>query len=272
MSTKTSVSKTVWLIVATVPFVVPFLFLISTAVKSVEDYQKDPIGLPENPSLANLKDAWSEASLGSAMLNSWFIVGLAVLLTLILSSAAGFWFLDHTGRTARTLWVALLATMVVPAPVFIIPLFVNLSNVGVVSNRAMLALTYAAVNSAFGMYLMKAYFDGLPREIRESARVDGATHWQQFWHLILPLSKPALATLAALSFLWSWSDLLLAVVLIQDPVKRPLTAAVALLSDQYSTNTPKLAAGVLIAILPVIVVFLFAQRFLAKGVAAGVGK
>ena len=90
--------------------------------------------------------------------------------------------------------------------------------------------------------------------------------------MLLPLSRPALATLAALAFLWSWSDLLISVILVQDPGHRTVTSSVALLADQFSTNTPRLAAGVLIALVPTLLVFAFGQRYIARGVTAGVGK
>ena len=119
---------------------------------------------------------------------------------------------------------------------------------------------------------MHAYFRSIPTEILEAAQVDGASLMAQFYRIILPLSKPAIATLAALTFVWSWGDLLLSVVLVQDPGQRTLTVSAALLSDQYSTDIPKNAAGVVVAIIPMLLVFLIGQRYLVRGIAAGVGK
>ena len=102
--------------------------------------------------------------------------------------------------------------------------------------------------------------------------MDGASQLQLLLLVMLPLSLPVLATLAVLTFIWSWSDLLISIVLVQDPAKRLLTPATALLSDQYSTNVPKNAAGVLIAIVPMLIVFLIGQRALVRGILAGVGK
>jgi ABC-type glycerol-3-phosphate transport system permease component len=165
-----------------------------------------------------------------------------------------------------------IGTMALPAAVFVIPLFVQLTEWRLTENLVVLGLAYAAWNAGFGTYLMYAYFDGLPAEIIEAAKVDGASELQQLFRLLLPLSRPAIATLAALSFLWSWSDLLISLVLIQDPSHRTITSAVASLADQYSTNTPRLAAGVLIALVPTLIVFAFGQRYIARGITAGVGK
>jgi ABC-type glycerol-3-phosphate transport system permease component len=136
----------------------------------------------------------------------------------------------------------------------------------------MLGVVYAAWNAPFGLYLMYAFFEGLPAEVLEAAQVDGANSVQALTRVLLPLSKPALATLAVLTFIWSWSDLLISVVLVQDPSRRLLTPATALLSDQFSTNVPKNTAAVLIAILPLLAVFLLGQRSLVRGILAGVGK
>jgi raffinose/stachyose/melibiose transport system permease protein/N-acetylglucosamine transport system permease protein len=162
--------------------------------------------------------------------------------------------------------------MAIPPPVFIIPLFVELSDWGVTDNLFMLGVVYAAWNAPFGIYLMYAFFDTLPAEVLEAAQVDGANALQVLLRVLMPLSKPALATLAVLTFIWSWSDLLISVVLVQDPSRRLLTPATALLSDQFSTNVPKNTAGVLIAILPLLAVFLLGQRSLVRGILAGVGK
>jgi ABC-type glycerol-3-phosphate transport system permease component len=136
----------------------------------------------------------------------------------------------------------------------------------------MLGVVYAAWNAPFGLYLMYAFFDGLPSDVLEAAQVDGANSLQSLLRVLMPLSKPALATLAVLTFIWSWSDLLISIVLVQDPSKRLLTPATALLSDQFSTNVPKNTAGVLIAVLPLLAVFLLGQRSLVRGILAGVGK
>ena len=264
--------KTLLLALATVPFLYPFAFLIATAVKPVSEFQESSVALPSNPTTENLTDAWGEAGLGNAMLHSLLAVGISVAVTVLISACGAFWFLTHRGRISKTMRTIVVGTMALPASVFVIPLFVMLTERNWTNNLIVLGFVYAAWNAGFGTYLMYAYFDGLPGEILEAARVDGASEAQQLFRMLLPLSRPALATLAALAFLWSWSDLLISVILVQDPGRRTVTSSVALLADQFSTNTPRLAAGVLIALVPTLLVFAFGQRYIARGVTAGVGK
>jgi ABC-type glycerol-3-phosphate transport system permease component len=261
------------LVLAMIPFLYPFAILISTALKPLREFQASPISLPEDPTFGNISTAWREAELGRAMLNSVVAVSVGVVATAAISSLAAFWFLRHRGRLARILRIAIIGTMALPPPIFVIPLFVLLAGWRATDNLVVLGLVYAAWNCGFGLYLMYTYYRGaIPPEVLEAAEVDGASSLRQFWRLVLPLSRPALATLSALIFVWSWSDLLLAVVLIQDASRRPLIPATALLADRYLTDVPAQAAGVVIALLPMLVVFLIGQRYLKQGIMAGVGK
>jgi raffinose/stachyose/melibiose transport system permease protein len=272
MGGRTSVGRTAVVIVATIPFLYPFIFLVSTALKPLAEFNNDEIGLPSNPTTENLRSAWSTADLGPAMLHSVIAVGVAVVLTVLLATMGAFWFVRHQGRLAGTLRWILIGTMAVPPPVFIIPLFIQLSDWNLTDNLLTLGFVYAAWNVSFGLYLMYAFLTGLPLEVTEAAEVDGASSWQLLTRVMLPLARPAIATLAVLTFIWSWSDLLISVVLVQDPARRLLTPATALLNDQYNTETTRSTAGVLIAILPMLLVFLLGQRSLVRGILAGVGK
>ncbi len=163
--------------------------------------------------------------------------------------------------------------MAIPPPIFVIPLFVLLADWKATNNLVVLGFVYAAWNAGFGLYLMYTYYRGaIPPEVLEAAEVDGASSMRQFVRLVLPLSRPALATLAALVFVWSWSDLLLSVVLIQDSTRRTVVPATALLADRYFSDVPSQAAAVLIALVPMLLVFLVGQRYLKRGIMAGVGK
>jgi raffinose/stachyose/melibiose transport system permease protein len=268
-----SPAKVALLVLATIPFLYPFMLLIGTATKALPEFQRSPIAWPRDPTLSNLKSAWKDAELGAAMRNSVIAVTVGVVVVALLSSLAAFWFLRHRGRFARTLRIALIGTMALPPPIFIIPLFVLLSSWHAVNNLAVLGLVYAASSAGFGVYLMHSYYRGaIPREVLEAAEVDGASTLRQFVHLILPLSRPALATLSTLVFVWCWSDLLLSLILIQDAGHRTLIPATSLLADRYNSDVPAQAAGVFIALIPMLVVFLLGQRYLKKGIMAGVGK
>lgn len=264
--------KTALMVVFTLPFLYPFFFLVTTALKPLSEFNLNAVSPPQHPTFANITAAWSYANLGPAILHSIVAVGTGVVVTVVISAAGAYWFMSHRGRLATALRVMIIATMAVPPPVFIIPLFVLLSDRNLANNLIVLGLVYAAWNASFGLYLLHAYYESIPGELIEAARLDGAGPFQVFRQVVLPLARPALATLAVLAFVWSWSDLLVSVVLVQDAGRRTLTTAVTLLADQYSTDIPRNAAGVLIGLIPMLAVFLVGQRYLVRGILAGVGK
>lgn len=270
---KWSPGRTAIMVVAILPFLYPFLYLVSTSIKPLRTFSTNPTSLSFHPSAANYKDAWQRANLGPALLHSLIAVAIAVVLTVAISLAGAFWFLRHQGRLSTLLRGVLIATMAVPPPVFVIPLFVLLAAIHVINSLIVLGLVYSAWNASFGLYLMYAYFArGIPLEVFEAAEVDGASVWGQFRYIVVPLSRSAIATLATLTFVWSWGDLLLSVVLVQDPAMRTLMPSAALLADQFNTDVPANAAATVIALLPMLIVFLFGQRFLQRGILAGVGR
>lgn len=264
--------RLVLMLVVSVPFVYPFLFLVGTALKPTSEFATNEGGLPHAITGGNLHDAWVDAGLGRATLNSIVAVSIAVVVTVAISTLGAYWFTRHEGRLARVLRWGLIGTMAIPLPVFIIPLFLELSDHNLTNNLVAMGLVYAGWNSSFGLYLTYAYFKGLPPEVLEAADIDGATLFQQLRYVIVPLSRPVLVTLAVFSFIWSWSDLFASVVLVQDPGRRLLVPATALLSDAHVSNVPRNAAGVVIAMVPMLLVFLAGQRALVRGILAGVGK
>ncbi len=271
---KYSYGRTALALVATIPFLYPFVFLVGTVVKTREEYVQEPVGLPNSVSTGYLSRAWDRGDLGPAMLHSMIAVLTGVVLLAVVSSMAAFWFMRHRGRLARLGQGTLLALTAFPVVVMVIPLFVLLADAGLSDNLVILGVVYAAINAPFGVFLMRAYFEnGIPPEVLEAAEVDGASVATQFVRIILPLSLPALATLMALGFVWSWGDLLISVVLVQDETRRTLTtASAALVSGRFDYDPQLAAATVLISMVPVIFVFMASQRALVRGLTGGVGK
>ncbi len=270
---KFSASKTAIAAVCTLPMLYPFAFLVGTALKSQSNFTSDAASFPQQLTWSNFSYAWHTADLGAAAVHSLIAVGVGVVVTVTVSALGAFWFFLRKGRVARALRIVLIGTMALPPPIFIIPLYVLLSNANLTNNLVILGFVYAAWNSSFGLYLIYANLQrGLPAEILEAARVDGAGMWQTFRRIVVPLLRPALATLSVLTFVWSWSDLLMALVIIQNSGDRTLIPATALLTNHFNTDIPGNAAAVVIALIPMLAVFLFGQRFLQRGILAGVGK
>jgi multiple sugar transport system permease protein len=263
-----------WLVlgVLTLMSIYPFVFVTITSFKTRRNYAADPVGLPSEPTLEYLERALSAGSMPTYLLNSLIVVGAAVVLLLIIASMAGYALSVLKFRGSGLILLGIICLLAVPAAVVMIPLYRTVSQLGMLNSHVGLALTYTALQLPFSIYLMTSFFNGLPREIIEAARMDGAGQWRVFRAIALPIGAPALATMATLNFLWLYNELLFALLLMQDADKRTVPVGLALLQGQNTTPVPLLASGLLISLGPVLVVFFVAQRELARGLTVGAVK
>lgn len=269
-----SLGRTLTAVVLAVPCIYPLVYLVSVSVASAEDYQVNRNGIPRQLDLQRIGDVWVRIDFGQAVLNSLQAVGVGVLVMLLVSSLGAYWFHVHRTLVARVLFQVAVVGMTVPVVAMIIPLFVLFSQAGLLNELWALGLVYGAINTPFGLFFLTAYYrSSLPNELLEAARMDGAGRLREYWSIVLPLSRPALGALAALGFVWTWGDLLMSLVLVQTPALRTVTVAVsALATGRFNDDAQLAATGALLALLPLIVIFLFAQRTLQRGVLAGIGK
>lgn len=270
---RTSAPRMATLVLLAVPFLYPFFFLASTALRTERDYLSDPLGIPQALTSDNLKYAWDGANIDKALVASSISVGLSVVILVIASAAAAYWFLRHPGKVARITMLSLFAFWAVPFIVYAVPLYVLLAEYKLLNNLVVLAFIYAAMNVPFGVYLLHSYYQrGIPSDVLEAAAVDGASTLRTFLSVVLPLGRPAMSTLAALGFVWCWGDLLAAAFVMQDPEKYTLTLAASTLVTRNDASVQPSAAAALISLAPVLIVFLFAQRGISRGFSAGTGK
>jgi ABC-type glycerol-3-phosphate transport system permease component len=254
-------------------YVYPFAFMLATAVKPKAEYIDDPVGWPTEFTLSHLRYAWNVANLGQAMINSLVAVGIGVVVCVCVCSAAAFWFIRNTSRVSKVLLGFFGSLWMVPQVVWIIPFFIILSTLHLTNNLIVLGIVYGSVFAPTFIWLLWAYFlQGIPREVLEAAEVDGCSLWQQYWRIVLPLSRPALGAVAALCFVFAWGDLLMAVVLLQDSSKYTVVPAAAGLIGRFDAGVQETTAAAAITIAPSLVVFLIAQRAIVRGITGGVGK
>lgn len=250
----------------------PFIFVTFTAFKSRRAYAADPVGPPWEPTLEYMERALTSGNMLGYLSNSLIVVGVAVVLLLLIASMAGYALSILKFRGSGFILLGIICLLAVPAAVVMIPLYRTVSQLGLMNSHLGLILTYTALQLPFSIYLMTSFFNGLPREIIEAAEVDGAGHVRIFSSIVLPLAKPALATMATLNFLWLFNELLFGLLIMQDDQNRTLPVGLAALQGQNTTPVPLLAAGLLISLLPVLLVFTFAQRSLARGITVGAVK
>lgn len=255
-------------------FILPLLFLVATAIRTRQDYIMSPGGLPKSFTLDNIIAAWTQASLGQALVVSLIVAVIACLVCASTALAGAFWFRIHHGRVARGLNVLLIAGYAIPMVAWLIPVFVMLASARLVNNIIVAGIIAGIATLPFAIYLIHTFFrQALTSELLEAAALDGARVLKIFWYIAVPMSRPALASVVALVFVWTFGDLLMAATLLQgNPQVYTLTLAATTLSTREEVNLQGQAAAALVSLIPVLLVFMVAQKSLASGFGAGSGK
>lgn len=250
-----------------IPFVVPFLFLLSTTFRTTDDYAAAPGGLPRAFTTENLTEAWTEADLGRALINTLVVCVVACALCTLIALPAAYWFRLHTSRAANGLRWLLVAFYAIPVIAWLIPVFVLLAAGELVNNLVVTGIIAGVSSTPFALYLMYTFLrQMLTPELLDAAMLDGAGIFRILWSIATPLAKPAIATAITLTFVWTFGDLLIVATLLQgDPSVYTITLAATSLSTRESVNLQGQAAAAFVALLPTLVVFAVAQRSLARG-------
>lgn len=261
-----------WYVVLTLGLVLvagPFVWMLLGSFKSEGELRRDPpTWLPENPTLENYRELFSRLDFPLYFANSTLVALTVTVGNLAVCSMLGYALakMDFPGK--RLLFLLVLGMLMVPGMALFVPQFVLVSNLGLVNTYLGLILPSLAVAGPFGVFLMRQYISGLPDELIDAARVDGAGEFRIFAQIIAPLTKPALATLGILTFLGSWNNFLWPLVVAQTEDKYTLPVALALYSvGQNRTDYGLLMAGAVVVVIPVLVVFVVLQRHFVQGIA-----
>lgn len=248
---------------------VPTLFMISTALKSDEEYAIDKLGLPDWPVLDNFRAVLLDSPFLTWMANSVILVMGAVLLSTVVSCLAAYAIacMDFKGRD--TLLALSTSLMTVPPVVMIVPLFVLYTQLGLISTYQGTILIYAGLITPFSVYLLTTFFRTVPKELFESARIDGAGPFLILIKIVLPLSLPAIVTLVVVNSLYVWNDLLIAIIFLQDDAKRTLMAGISVFQGRYNNQVPLTMAGMVIASAPMLILYIVFQKQFIRGLMAG---
>ncbi|MDB5082660.1 MAG: Sugar transporter permease [Chloroflexi bacterium] len=256
------------LVLAALFSLLPFIWMVSTSLKPAgEVLSASPVLLPANPTLSNYVTIADAFPIWRILFNSLFVAVLITLAQLLFSAMAAFAFARIPFRGSGLLFVLYLATLMIPSQVTITPLFILMTGLGWVNTYQGLILPGAF--SAFGVFLLRQSFLSFPKEYEEAANLDGATYWTVFRRLVLPLSGPALATLTVLSFMSAWNSFLWPLFVTRDAEIMTLPVALATLQGRWTTQWNLVMAGAVLAVLPIITLYLFAQRYFVQGMTAG---
>jgi multiple sugar transport system permease protein len=258
------------LIAGAVVMVAPFAYMLSTSFKAhAYVLEVPPRFIPKDPTLANYRSAWVSNNFDRYFLNSVFVAGVTTLASVFLSSMMAYAFARFRFPGRRPLFGLLLVGLMVPTMMLIIPQFLLARTAGLLDSYSGLIVFYVGGTLALNTFLLRGFFEVVPVELEEAMLVDGANAWTRYWKLIMPLSRPALATVAVFSFLASWDEFVWALTIINDPSKRTLPIAIALFQGEHQTSWGLVFAASAIAVAPVIALFLAAQRQFISGLATG---
>jgi multiple sugar transport system permease protein len=246
----------------------PLLWMVSASFMSPgESNSFPPRLLPQVPTLQNYVDLFTRLNLARYLVNSTLVAVSATLISLIINSMAGYAFakLRFTGR--ERVFQILLAALVIPGQVGMLPLFLLLKSMGLVNTMAGVIVPFMA--GIFGIFMVRQYAMSIPDDLLDAARVDGAGEYRIFWNIVIPVIQPILVTLAVFTFLSAWNDFMWPLIVLSDDAKYTLPVALASLSGEHVQDTGLMMAGSVLTVLPVVVLFIVLQRAYIRGVMMG---
>lgn len=259
-------------ILATLLSLFPVYFMTVSAFKTRAEYIADKWGLPNAFYWANFTTAVAGEKFFIRFANSAILTVGSVAISLIIACLAAYAFARMEFPGKRTLFNLILSLMVVPPVVMVVPLFVSMVRWGLVNSYVGTTLIYIGLLLPFSIYMMTNFFRTIPWEIIEAARIDGCSSFGVLWRIMMPLSAPALITLIVVNALWVWNELLIALVFMQKDELKTLMVGIAALRSRNYVDIPATMAGLLIATIPIIVVYMFGQRYFIRGLTGGAVK
>ena len=249
----------------------PIVLMLISAFKSQAQIFTKPLSLPKSFfDLAAFERAWG-IGIGGFMFNSVLVTVMSVIVIVVLSGLAAYVLARSEQKWMKWIYIAIIAGFAVPVQSVLVPLYQLISGAGLLNSRLAIVLPYAAYGIPFTTVLFYAFFLDFPKELEEAARLDGCGRFQIFWRIILPLSGPAVASAAIFQAVFNWNEFLLALLLLTDKSVRTLPVGIYGLTGQYSADWPALMAGLTIATLPLLVIFVLAQRHFVRSL-TGLGK
>ena len=247
----------------------PIIMVVLGSFKSVPEFFDRPYGLPQAFDPFNYVKAWDEANLQRATLNSLIATVFGVAISTVLACLAAYGLARYSFPLRMPLRLMFVGGLVVPVQLIIIPIFVIFREIGLLGSIWSLVLVYSVFGIPLAVLVMTGFFQALPRDLEEAARIDGASHLEIFWRIMLPLTRPALAAVVILNGVWMWNDFFLGLVLLTREESQTLPVGIMSFRGAYSTEWGLIFASVCISVAPVVVAYLLLSRQFIAGLTAG---
>ena len=268
-----NVLVTISLLAVTALVIIPFLWMLIMSVKTTGQILNDPFGLPADVRWQNYVRLFFDPQIAyyRYFLNSVFVTGLSVLLTAILASLAGFGFgrLRYDFKFRGAIFALLVFALILPPQILYLPQFTLMAGYGLINSHWSLILIYAALGLPVSTYLMATYFSQLPTELEDAARIDGCSDLRMFWQVMLPLARPALATVLLVNSLSFWNELLLSSTMVTRPELRTLPSAMMNFVGENAADYAMAAASLVVAMLPILALYILLSDKFIEGLTAG---
>ncbi|MBB5325742.1 raffinose/stachyose/melibiose transport system permease protein [Anoxybacillus tepidamans] len=250
----------------------PIIWMVINSFKNNIEFSKKPFSLPEVWQFENYKTAWKTAHLDTYLLNSIIVSVSAVILTVFLGALASYFLARFSFKWGKYIYTFFTFGMLIPVHATLVPLFLLMKNLGLLNTHVGLILPYIAFNLPITIFILVSFMKSFPLDIEESAIMDGCGVFRIFWHIILPMTRPALATVVILNFINNWNEFSFALVLVNDESLKTLPLGLANFAGQFTTNYGAQMAGLTLAIIPTIIIYVLLEEHLVKGMTAGAVK
>jgi len=268
MNRKTGPAQYVLYSFFVVVFLFPVLWVLLSSLKTQSELFRYPLTIfPAQPTLENYRTAFASGRFLQYLKNSSFVAIVSTAITVMINTMAGYALSKYHFRGRDTIFFVMIATLMIPLQVIMIPIFLLEKNLGLLNTLWGIIIPPAATPT--GVFLARQYMMTIPNSLIESARIDGAGEWFIFQRIILPLAKPIVATIAIFSFMWRWNDFLWPFIVISQQRKYTLQLALSNFVGQYNIDWSSLLSMTVIAIVPMVMVFLFFQKYFIKGLSSG---
>ena len=264
--------KQFWLILLSLVAFYPVFYMFITSFKTRKDWLDNQFGFPSHITTDNYVQALNQGRLVLWFGNSLLVTLGSILVSTAVAALAAYALARFKFPGRRVFLNTMIALMVVPPVVLIMPLFVLMVNVKLVNTLPGIIIIYVGLLIPFSIYLLVSFFRSLPKEIFDAATVDGCSNFGILWRIVLPLSAPAFVTLIVVNTLWVWNELLVALVFLQSEDLKTLMPGLTLFKGHFSLNEPLIMAGTMIATIPMLILYIFGQRYFVQGLVAGAVK
>lgn len=250
----------------------PILWMVINSFKSEKEFAVNQFGLPKTFVLQNYIDAWNTANLGVLFRNSIFICLIATVITVFIGALASYFLARFEFKLSKVVYTFFIFGMLIPIHATLVPMFILLKNLGILNSPITLLFPYIAFNLPITIFILTSFMKSFPKDIEESAVMDGCGIFRIFWSIILPMSRPAVATVIILNFIHNWNEFSFALVLINDPNLQTLPLGLASFAGQFTVNYGAQMAGLTMSLVPILIFYLLLEKEIVKGMTAGAVK